>query len=251
MPFERVKEKVQLARGQRNGRLTEAAVGRGLACIDRFAQRLRGIPPDHVRVVGTSALREATNPEVFMPAAERMLGCPVRILGGDEEAELIFLGVSHALASGSEKWLVIDIGGGSTEFAHGTAFAPEQVRSVRLGCVGLTDQFFGEETVTPDDYRAARLEAVRLLQGVAPALKACANGRVLGTSGTIESVASVLGANGFSDGSITRAGLARLERAMLERRWVAQAGVPGLAPERIDIFPAGWRRSARCSKYSS
>ncbi len=238
-PFERVKEKVQLARGQHDGVLTAQAIDRGLACVDRFAQRLRGIPKTCVRVVGTSALRESSNPEDFLPQARQLLDCPIRILTGHEEAELIFLGVSHTLASDTDDWLVIDVGGGSTEFALGHAFAPRSLGSVRLGCVSLTDRFFSDVPHSPDAFRAAREESARLLRPIHAQFDGFGGARVIDTSGTMESVCSVLGANGFTNGNITRDGLQRLERAILERRWMAEAGVPGLAPERADIFSAG------------
>ncbi len=239
VPVERVKEKVQLARGQRDGVLHPAAIERGLACVARFAQRLASLPSQRVGIVGTAALRQAVNPEAFLPAAEAAFGRPVRILSGDEEAELIFAGVSHTLAVDSSQWLVLDIGGASTEFCNGAPFHPQRKASVALGCVALTDGFFGDAPFTPSAYRAARAAAMRMLAPIAEQFVPQASVRVIGTSGTMQSVASVLGAHGFTSGDITRRGLARLESLVLDRRWVAQAGVPGLAPERVDIFPAG------------
>jgi exopolyphosphatase/guanosine-5'-triphosphate,3'-diphosphate pyrophosphatase len=239
VPVERVKEKVQLARGQRDGRLDPAAVERGLAAVARFAQRLRGIPADRICVAGTSALREATNPDAFVPAASALLRKPVRILSGREEAELVFLGVSHALAAEAGAWLVVDIGGGSTEFCCGRAFTPDRAVSVRLGCVGLTEPWFREGGIPPAEYAAVRARASALLADVPAALGSVRGARAIGTSGTVESIQSVLNANGFAKGPITRSALAELERAMVERRWIDYSGIPGLAPERVDIFPAG------------
>jgi len=236
---ERLKEKVQLAKGQRDGRLADAAVHRGLDCIARFAQRLRGVPRERISVAGTFALREATNRDAFVPQAERLLGRPIRILSGREEAELIFLGVSHALAADTDSWLVIDVGGGSTELCHGRAFTPDRIESVKLGCVSLTDRWFGEGGFSARAYHAARDDALRSLAGVRAAFAHARAGRVIGTSGTIESVQAVLNAAGFASGAITRPGCDELERAFLERRWMVESGIPGLAPERIDIFPAG------------
>lgn len=239
VPVERVKEKVQLARGQRGGVLHPAAVERGLACVARFAQRLSSLAPEQIGIVGTAALRQAVNPEAFLPGAEAAFGRPVRLLSGDEEAELFFSGVSHTLAVDSAQWLVIDIGGASTELCVGAPFHPQRTTSVSLGCVGLTDAYFGEVPFTPSAYRAARAEAMRSFAAIAAQFTPDESVRVIGTSGTMQSVASVLGALGFSSGDITLHGLRRLESLVLERRWVAEAGVPGLAPERVDIFAAG------------
>jgi exopolyphosphatase/guanosine-5'-triphosphate,3'-diphosphate pyrophosphatase len=241
MPFERVKEKIQLAKGLRDGILPTDSLARGLASIERMAQRLRPVPLERLAVVGTSALRLATNRHAFIEPAERLLGVPLRILSGDEEAELIFLGVSHALASDERERLVIDVGGGSTELALGRPFALGRVSSVELGCVMLLDRCFANGAPLASAYRDARAVANEMVAAV-PGVEHFAPSRsieVIGTSGTVESVLSVLAANGWADGPITREGLRRLEDALLARRWVSEVGVPGLAPERVDIFPSG------------
>lgn len=237
---ERLKEKVQLARGSVGGVMQEAAIRRGLECVARFAQRLRAVPLDRIAVVGTAALRDATNRDEFLRPAEQLLRHPIRILTGEEEAELIFLGVSHALTAGEGRRLVIDIGGGSTEFCVGGSFAPQRSASVDLGCVSLTDRCFGDGRSLAQGYLDARDAARALVAPIAATWREDIRGAfAVGTSGTIESVRNVLLANGFDAGPITRAGVAELERAIVERRWVSDLSVPGLEPERVDIFPAG------------
>ena len=237
--MERLKEKVQLGRGAGSGALSPAAIARGLACIARFAQRLRCIDPARVVVVGTAALREAENRDAFLEPAAALLRHPIRVLTGDEEAELIFLGVSHALAASDSRRLVIDIGGGSTELCVGASFLPSATASVALGCVTLTDRCFNASSLA-QSYATARREAAELVAPVAGRWRALARDAVaIGTSGTIEAVQSVLIANGYGSGAITRDGVAELERAILDRRWVSALGVPGLPAERVDIFPAG------------
>jgi exopolyphosphatase / guanosine-5'-triphosphate,3'-diphosphate pyrophosphatase len=239
--LERVKEKVQLCRGATDGELTRAAIERGLDCIARLAQRLRCIDPARLAVVGTAALREAPNREQFLRPAAALLAHPIRVLDGDEEADLIFLGVSHALAASDTRRLIVDIGGGSTEFCVGRSFAPDARASVGLGCVTLTDRCFGAAVSLAQGYASARREALARLAPIAAQWRSAKSGaEVFGTSGTIESVRDVLIASGISsDGAISRSGVAALERAIVERRWVSELGVPGLAPERVDIFPAG------------
>ncbi len=238
--IERLKEKVQLARGSTDGALSPAAIKRGLDCVARFSQRLRSIPLDRVVVVGTAALRGALNRDAFLEPAQRMLRQRIRILSGDEEAELIFLGVSQATAASAGDRLVIDIGGGSTEFCLGGSFAPRRSASVNLGCVTLTNRWFGDGATLAKSYVDACRDACTLVAPLAQTWRDAARGAwVIGTSGTMESVQSVLIANGFSAGSITRDGIAELEQAIVERRWLMDLGVPGLAPERVDIFPAG------------
>ncbi len=239
--LERVKEKIQLAKGLTDGRLPPDALARGIASIERMAQRLKPVPRPRVAAVGTSALRIAKNRDAFVAPAQALLGVPIRILTGDEEAELIFLGVSHAVASDDRERLVIDIGGGSTELALGKPFAVERVTSFELGCVMLLDRCFSSGAPLSAAYRDARTVADAVVSAVADIarLEPSRATEVIGTSGTVESVLSVLTANGWADGEITREGLLRLEEALLARHWVSEVGVPGLAPERVDIFPSG------------
>jgi exopolyphosphatase/guanosine-5'-triphosphate,3'-diphosphate pyrophosphatase len=238
--LERLKEKVQLGRGSIDGAMSVAAVQRGLECVARFAQRLRSVPLERVSIVGTAALREARNRDAFLEPAQRLLRHPIRILTGEEEAELIFLGVSHALAANDRRRLVIDIGGGSTEFCVGGSFDPQHATSVDLGCVTLTDRRLSGDVSLAKGYVEARRDACALLAPIVPTWQTHARDAVvIGTSGTIESVQSVLVANGFDSGPITREGIAELEREILERRWISDLSVPGLEPERVDIFPAG------------
>ncbi len=237
---ERLKEKVQLGRGSADGVMHVAAVQRGLDCIARFAQRLRCVPLDRVAVVGTAALRNARNRDAFLVPASQLLQHPIRMLSGEEEAELIFLGVSHALAANRDIRLVVDIGGGSTEFCVGGSFAPKCSASVNVGCVTLTDRWLTDAASLAKGYVDARRDACELLRPIAATWKAHArNAIAIGTSGTVESVQSVLAANGFDSGSITRDGIAELERAIIDRDWVSSLTVLGLEPERVDIFPAG------------
>ncbi len=238
--LERIKERVQLGRGARDGELSSAAVARGLDCIARFAQRIRSIAPERVVVVGTAALRDARNRQAFLTPAEELLGQPIRVLRGDEEAELIFLGVSHALSGSDDERLVIDIGGGSTELCMGKSFVPRRSASLALGCLRLTDRCIDESVSLAQGYAAARRDADSLVAAVAPRWRSeAARASAIGTSGTIEAVQNVLIASGIGAGVITHSDVAELERNILQRRWVSQFDIPGLAPERVDIFPAG------------
>jgi hypothetical protein len=238
---ERIKEKVQLLGGFRGGELDGAAMLRGSECLARFAQRLRAVPRSRVRMVGTHALRESTNRDDFAAVAQRIVGVPLEVVSGEEEARLIYLGVAHhAPCESGESWLVVDIGGGSTELAWsergGCSGEPEQVASFKSGCVSLTDAFFAAGGDQGAAYLAARDHALRALTGVSPLTRGTA---VLGTSGTIESVQTVLAANGWGGEVISAEGMAVLREAIVSGRWLVEAGLPGLPPDRVDIFPAG------------
>ena len=235
--LEEIKEKVQLLAGFSDGKLAEDAMARGLACLGRFAQRLRMVPRDRLRIVGTHALREARNRQTFITRAEQILGAPVRIVSGEEEARLIFVGVHHhAPAPNDGLRLVVDIGGGSTEFAWGCAGRPTELISCKVGCVSLSDAYFRNASAQDIAYRGAWDQA---LIDLAPLAGRACPPEVIGTSGTMESIQQVLAANGWGDESITRDGVDELVRAITQGRWLVDAGLPGLAPERLDIFPAG------------
>ena len=123
--IERIKEKVQLGAGLDEAmRLTDEATTRALDCLARFAQRLRGMAPTHVRVAGTNTLCVATNGPKVMAQAEAILGYPIEVIAGREEARLIYTGVAHGYADAQERRLVLDIGGGSTECVIGSGFQP-------------------------------------------------------------------------------------------------------------------------------
>ncbi|KAA5703784.1 exopolyphosphatase, partial [Klebsiella pneumoniae] len=127
-------EKVQLAAGlDENKNLTEAAQQRGLACLARFVGRLGSVQPNRLRIVATNALRQAKNGHEFIQKAAEILPKPIEIIAGREEARLIYLGVSHTMANGGRR-LVVDIGGGSTEFIIGEEFEPIYTESLQMGC---------------------------------------------------------------------------------------------------------------------
>lgn len=247
---ERLKEKVQLLAGLENGRLSVDARARGRRCLERFSQRLTSVPPEQLIIMGTSALRQAKDGEEFAHLASGIFATRTRIISGDEEARLIYKAVAHQRSTESGRKLVIDIGGGSTEFALGAEQDAQRTLSVDVGCVAFKERFFADS----EDHRAAYSEAkmtarqsiLQLLADSAGketqptvATDAWSANRVFGTSGTIESIQAVLNANGWCRGPITRQGLAQLESILMHEYWVFTAGLPGLDPDRVDIFPAG------------
>jgi len=123
--------------------LDEATQARALETLARFGQRLRGLPREAVRVVGTNTLRSAKNAGAFIARAEAVLGHEIEIVSGREEARLIYLGVAACL-SGDERRLVVDIGGGSTEVIVGQGLQPIERESLHMGCVSWTRAHFPE-----------------------------------------------------------------------------------------------------------
>ncbi|MDP1634410.1 MAG: exopolyphosphatase, partial [Gallionellaceae bacterium] len=115
-----LREPVRLAAGLTPDKNLDAdAQQRALDALAKFAERLRGLPHEAVRAVGTNSLRVAKNAASFIPQAEAVLGFPIDVIAGREEARLIYLGVAHALPQSPDNRLIMDIGGGSTEFIIG------------------------------------------------------------------------------------------------------------------------------------
>src|SRR5688572_31956644 len=111
--LDRMRERVRLAQGlDGDRRLSEEAITRALACLERFGQRVRELPQGAVRAAGTNTLRQARNSAEFLERARELLGHPIEIIAGREEARIIYLGVAHSVPADDGRRLVIDIGGG-------------------------------------------------------------------------------------------------------------------------------------------
>lgn len=235
---ERLKEKVQLLGGFKDGQIQDDAYLRGLACIRRFAQRLADVPREHIRALGTFALREASNSDQFIATVSDILGLSAQVISGEQEAQMVYQAVHWtAPQQRADSRVVIDIGGGSTEVACGAEDIAVLCQSVAAGCVAYKDRFFAPGSSQASGYVRAKQAAVQAMQALQVNLPAGAS--VFGTSGTIESMQTVLRANGWAWDSITLRGLQNVEADIVEERWLVNAGLPGLSPDRVDIFPAG------------
>ncbi len=239
--LEKMGEKVQLGAGldERN-RLTESAQQRALDCLRRFAQRLQGMPRESVQVVGTNALRVARNAHQFISRAEDVLGYPVDIIAGREEARLIYLGVSHTLADDEGRRLVIDIGGGSTEFIIGQRFEPEQLESLHMGCVSFRHQYFRDGRISRRQMDLAITHAEQELLNIQRRYRALGWQSAIGSSGTIKAISSVLASLKLTDGTITRSGMQELRQRLVDMGHTDRLQDIGVRDDRQSIFPAGF-----------
>ncbi|MBN8507571.1 MAG: Ppx/GppA family phosphatase [Burkholderiales bacterium] len=234
-----LKETVRLGGGlDADGMLTEAAVQRGLDCLRRFASRLAGFGPQQVRAVATQTLREARNRNAFLVRAQAVLGHPIEVVSGREEARLIYAGVSH-LQPGAASRLVVDIGGRSTEMILGQGRTALLAESFQVGSVSLSMRFFGDGRLSADAFRAAQIAAGAELE---EALQPFAPQRwqeALGSSGTVGAVSGLLAASGVTDGRITPDGLRWCIAECLRAGHVDALDLPGLRPERRAVLPGG------------
>jgi exopolyphosphatase/guanosine-5'-triphosphate,3'-diphosphate pyrophosphatase len=221
------------------GRITHQAESRALACLKRFGDRLSGYNPEFVRAVGTNTLRRARGSQDFLAEGTRMLGHPIEVISGIEEARLIYRGVCAYLPPSRERRLVVDIGGGSTELIVGQGNEPKLMESLAIGSVTVTDQHFLRAGVTRASYAGALLAARRRLEPVEAALRRAGWRVALGSSGTIRAVSSVLEELGWTRGDITHADLVRLAEVLVQKRHHRRYELPGLKAERAPVFAGG------------
>ncbi|WP_019571776.1 exopolyphosphatase [Thioalkalivibrio sp. ALMg3] len=241
LKVDRIKETVRLASGlDPDGQLDPEVGQRALACLDRFGQRLRQLPRGCVRVVGTNTLRQMDDSRAFLRAAEEALGHPVEIIAGREEARLIYLGVAHALADDSGRRLVMDIGGGSTEFIIGERFEPVLAESLEMGCVTFTQRFFADGKLTRKAFAAAQLQAQRELQPIASAYRAAGWEQALGASGTILALDRMVHEGELDEApGVSRESLERLRDSLIEQGAIKRLKWPGLAEDRAPVIAGG------------
>src|SRR5512139_979297 len=147
-PLDAVREMVRIGAGlTADKRIDRASQARALEALGKFAERLRGFPRQAVRAVGTNTLRVAKNAPQFLREARQVLGFPIEVIAGREEARLIYLGVAHSMPPLADNRLVVDVGGGSTEFIVGKGLEPLLTESLYMGCVSYSLAYFPEGRV--------------------------------------------------------------------------------------------------------
>lgn len=237
--YHREKRRVRLAAGLNEAKqLDEAAKARALDTLSVFGQILEEFQPDDVRAVGTYTFRTAANIHSLTQPALRVLPYPIEILSGTEEARLIYQGVSHDQHL-ADNTLVVDIGGGSTEFVVGERFESLLRESLPVGCVSFAQQFFADGRISEraylQAYTSARLELMPIEKGI----QRLGWSEAVGASGTIRVIGQCLRAAELTDGEVTREGLRWLKRQVLKVGHVDKLTLAGLKPERRNILPPG------------
>ena len=238
--LDNLRDSIRLGAGlTRDRRIDQATQARALEALARFGERLRGFPRAAVRAVGTSALRTAKNAKAFLAEAETTLGFPIEVIFGREEARLIYLGVAHSLAPSAERRLVIDIGGGSTEFIIGTGLEPALMESISMGCVSYTLRFFPEGRLEKSCFKRAELAAANELQPIVDSYRQAGWKHAVGSSGTAKSLASILRQSGLSEQGISAAALDKLRAQFVKAGEIDKLDLPGLRGDRAAIIPGG------------
>jgi exopolyphosphatase/guanosine-5'-triphosphate,3'-diphosphate pyrophosphatase len=238
---DRLREMVQLRAGlDKHHYLSLEAQQRALACLERFGERIRDLPYGSVRVVGTNTLRVAHNSGRFLRQARLALGHPIEIVTGEEEARLIYLGVAHALAFDNSRRLVMDIGGGSTEFIIGEGFKGIMRESVEMGCVSFSQRYFEDGMTSASQMQSAMLAAARRIRAIQRPYRKMGWQEAVGASGTIRCVANICKEHGWSDdGIITSDALQKMVKHLSDAGSIEAAQLQGLSEERSQVIAGG------------
>jgi len=236
---DRLRETVRLGGNmEQDGMLQAPAMEAALRCLSQFGQRLRDVPPENVRAVGTNTLRRARNRGEFLDQAERSLGHGIQVISGIEEARLVYLGAVRTLPRSDDRRLVVDIGGGSTEMIVGEGLQTEALESLQMGCVSYSDRYFPGGLTGEQAFHEAELAASLQLRPVKNPLRRMGWANVIGTSGTIRAVRDLV-YEIREDPLITLAGLDELRLRLVDAGNVGAAGFKSLSEERAPVFAGG------------
>lgn len=238
---DRIRHPVRFALGlDERGHISKDARDRALAALEQFGQRVRHLPAGCVRAVGTSTLRRAKESRRFLRRAEDLLGHPIEIISGQEEARLIYVGAAHDVQPPGGRRLAVDIGGGSTEVILGKgASSIERAGSLHMGCVEWTKRFFAEDRVTKKAMNRAVTAARLELEPIKRRIRKTNWDHCLGASGTIRATARYCIHREWSQTGITREALDRLREALVEGGSARSLQGEGLSSDRVPVFAGG------------
>jgi len=223
--------------GERN--LTPAAMQAGWDCLARFGERLAGFKATEVRAVATQTLREARNREDFLKRASEILGFPIEVISGREEARLIYQGVAHLLPTSDERRLVVDIGGRSTELILGQGLIPKTMESYRVGSIAWSNRYFTDGLLTRKSFEMAEVAATAVLDEAFDAYNPAQWDTAYGSAGTVGAVGDVLVAAGWPSGHVTKEGLDWLLERLISAQSIDNLRIPGLREDRAPIIGGG------------
>lgn len=237
---DQMKEMVRLRGGLDDYNNMDDAVAQGaLECLQRFGDRIRHLDTDAVRAAGTNTLRTMKKSASFLRKANKALGHRIEVIPGREEARLVYLGVSHTLSDDKGKQLVIDIGGGSTEFIIGKRFEPRRLESLNFGSVSVTKRFFPNGDLSMANWQTANT-VLRL--EIMPIQREYSNNnwkQATGSSGTIKATRAIIQELELELFGITLKALYNIRDQMVEMGNIENIELPGLKQDRAPVFAGG------------
>jgi len=224
-----------------DGHLSPQALERGWDCLARFGQALQGFAPWQVRAVATQTLREARNRDDFLARGQRLLGFPIEVISGQEEARLIYRGVTQRLPASHERRLVLDVGGRSTELIVGSGGQARAMTSRLLGSVAWSMAHFGDERLSARQFERAEAAAQAVLGDAVADFGRPHWDAAYGCSGTVGAVADALRLGGQTAERhvVTRAGLHALRAQLIAVGDSDAIRLPGIKAERKAVIGGG------------
>lgn len=235
-----LKETVRLGGGlDAKGHLSDEAMRSAWACLERFGKRLDGLGKHQVRAVATQTLREAGNRGEFLSQAQALLGFPIEVISGELEARLIYSGVVCDLEASSERRLVLDIGGRSSEVIIGQGEQALWLRSLPLGSVAWSQQYFEDGRFTEQAFNRAEAAARTLIGGRIDTSEQPCWDVAYGAAGTVNAVVDVLAHKGEDAQRITPEALEALYTELLRAQNIENLEMPGLRADRKPVIGGG------------
>ncbi|MFF4872497.1 exopolyphosphatase [Streptomyces sp. NPDC090109] len=235
---------VRLGQGvDRTGRLAPEALERTFAACREYAAVIRELGAERIRFVATSASRDAENRDDFVRGVVEILGVEPEVITGDQEAAFSFAGATGELP-GTETYLVVDIGGGSTEFVTGTDHV-QAARSVDIGCVRLTERHVRHDPPTAEEAEAIRADVRAALDLAAGAVPIDTADVLVGLAGSVTTVAAIaLGLPEYDSEKVHHSRISAAQVAEVTDRLLAsthdeRAAIPVIHPGRVDVIVAG------------
>jgi exopolyphosphatase/guanosine-5'-triphosphate,3'-diphosphate pyrophosphatase len=226
-------------------RLQPAPMARALDTIVEWMPVIARAGADEVVAVATSAVRDAVNRDEFLAEIKRVTGLEVEVLAGEEEARRALLGIRSGLPPGVDRFVALDIGGGSTEFIKVSPPVPPEIISINEGVVRLTEECLRTDPVTRDEVAAARARIRKHLHAVEGKLGGLAGYRLVGTAGTVTTLAAmeqrleVYAPLRIHNYRLARAGVQRILTELISKTHAERLALPGLEPGREDLILAG------------
>ena len=238
--IEYLKETVRQGNGLDSERnLSSDAMQRGWDCLARFGERLAGFEKLQVRAVATQTLREALNRDEFIQRGQKLLGFPIDVIAGREEARLIYQGVAHLLPQSGERRLVVDIGGRSTEMILGQGLEARTLESYRVGSVAWSMRYFPDGLLSARAFEMAEIAAKAVLDEAMGTYRPDTWDTAYGSSGTIGAVSEILAVAGWPADMVTREGLDWLLDRLIKAQSADRIKMDGLKEERRAVIGGG------------
>jgi exopolyphosphatase / guanosine-5'-triphosphate,3'-diphosphate pyrophosphatase len=238
VPVSTLREGVRLAGGlTENSALSDSKIEEACVALGRFRERLSAVSPKRIRAVATSTYRVAKNAAQLLKASEAALGVPIDVISGTEEARLIYIGCAHSLPWSEDDRLIVDIGGGSTEFVIGRGYEPSAMESFLLGAVTLSQNFFPDGMVTAAAFRKADVYVRSRLEVMQPKYKRGWQA-AYGSSGTVRALFEIITENEFGK-AITQDSLVALRDRLVDAGRMDRVELNALKAARAPVLPGG------------